>query len=140
MLVGPANGILRPLMRGRTIAVGLAIATVLAGPGAAQGAVSEDPQHIVVSTPGGARAVVDRSPFRLSVLDAGGRTVLSEQPRDQDVMPVPPTSQSQFGTIGPPPPTLYAPLSFLVGTTGVTQTPAGQWEGNLQEVSQAGVL
>jgi sulfoquinovosidase len=126
-------------MRGRTIAVALAIATVLAGPGTARGAVSEDAQHVVVSTPGGARAVVDRSPFRLSVLDASGRTVLAEQPRSQDVLPVPPVTQSEFGTIGPPPPALYGPLSFLVGTASSMQTPGGQWEGTLQSVSQAGV-
>src|SRR3954462_918859 len=116
MLVAVANAILRPLMRGRTIAVGLAIATALAGPSGARGAVSQDPQHVVVSTPGGVRAVVDRSPFRLSVLDASGRTVLAELPRDQAVLPVPPVTQSEFGTIGPPPPTLYGPLSFLVGS------------------------
>src|SRR3954462_2046097 len=140
MLVAVANAILRPLMRGRTIAVGLAIATALAGPSGARGAVSEDAQHVVVATPGGARAVVDRSPFRLSVLDASGRTVLAEQPRDADLLPVPPTAQSQFGGISPPPPRLSGPLSFLAATAGVTQTPASQGQGTLQPVSQAGVL
>src|SRR3954470_24167347 len=112
-----------PPMPAARIATTLGLAFALAAPGAAGAAVTQDAQHVVVSTPGGARAVIDRAPFRISVLDASGRTVLAEQPRDADLLPVPPTAQTQFGGIGPPPPTLYGPLSFLVGTAGVSQEP-----------------
>lgn len=103
--------------------------------------------QIIVTAPSGAKAVVDRNPFGLSIVDAGGRTVLREvaNPGPSAPLlggpptPVPPSSQAEFGTIGPPPPTRYAPLSFLVGTQTVTQTPAGQWEGTLSSVSESGV-
>jgi alpha-glucosidase (family GH31 glycosyl hydrolase) len=52
---------------------------------------------------------------------------------------VAPVVQAQFGTIGPPPATAYAPLSFLVGTASLAQEPAGQWEGNLAAVTEGGI-
>ena len=83
--------------RGRRVVAPLSLALVLGWSGVAAASVSTDARQVVVTTPGGARAVVERSPFRLSVLDASGRTVLAEQPRDADLLPVPPTAQSQFG-------------------------------------------
>jgi sulfoquinovosidase len=47
--------------------------------------------------------------------------------------------QLEFGTISPASPTLYAPLSFLVGTYSVAQEPAEEWEGNLTSVTEGGV-
>ena len=40
--------------------------------------------------------------------------------------------------LGPPPPTLYAPLSFLVGSVGIEQFPTFQWNGNLNSVTESG--
>ena len=54
----------------------------------------------------------------------------------QLVAPVP---QLEFGIIGAPPPTVYAPFAFLVGRHSLTQTPAGQWEGTLASVTQSGL-
>ena len=96
------------------------------------------PERIVVEADG-ATATVVRSPFRLSVSDARGATVLSELASGTDTMPAPPHAHQQFGTIGPPPPALYAPLSFLVGDHTVAQEQAHQWEGNLLTVARAGV-
>ncbi len=95
--------------------------------------------QIVVAVPSGARAIINRSPFGLRFLDASGHTTLNEVPSTATPMPVAPDSQAEFGTIGPPPPTLYAPLSFLVGAETISQEPAGQWEGNLTSVSKTGV-
>jgi alpha-glucosidase len=117
--------------------------------------------QIVVTTPGGARAIVNRNPFGLTIVNAGGRPVLREiaaAPSPTAPLPVlggaaappaggaldpptpvPPTSQAEFGTTGPPPPARYAPLSFLVGAQSVSETPAGQWEGTLSSVAEAGV-
>lgn len=53
-------------------------------------------------------------------------------------MPVAAATQLEFGTIGVPPLTLYAPLSFLVGRQAVSQTLSGQWEGTLSTVSRSG--
>jgi alpha-glucosidase (family GH31 glycosyl hydrolase) len=53
--------------------------------------------------------------------------------------PVPAVPRSQFGAPDPPPPTLYAPLSFLVGTVAVEQYPSFQWNGNLETVTEGGV-
>ncbi len=95
--------------------------------------------RIVVTTAGGASAVIDRAPFAMRFLDSSGRTVLQEAGASSLPFPVAPAPQLEFGTISPPPPTLYAPLSFLVGTQSVSQTPAGQWEGTLTSVTEGGV-
>ena len=109
--------------------------------------------QIIVTAPSGAHAVINRDPFGLTIVDSTGRTVLREVAgsstpvatgpivggRVDPPTAVPPTSQAEFGTIGPPPPTRYAPLSFLVGDQSVFQTPAGQWEGTLSSVAESGV-
>jgi alpha-glucosidase len=95
--------------------------------------------QITVTSPGGARAVITRAPFGLTFLDASGRTVLREAPTSGLPAVVGPVPQAQFGTIGPPPSTMYAPLSFLVGTESVAQAPAGQWEGDLAAVTEGGI-
>ncbi len=105
-----------------------------------------------MTAPSGAKAFIDRNPFGLTIVDATGRTVLREVAgaatpvagttlggRLDPPTAVPPSSQAEFGTIGPPPPTRYAPLSFLVGSQSVSQTPAGQWEGTLSSVTESGV-
>ena len=49
-----------------------------------------------------------------------------------------PTPRSQFGSQGTPPPTLYAPFTFLVGNVTIDQFPSSQWNGNLQTVTEGG--
>jgi alpha-glucosidase (family GH31 glycosyl hydrolase) len=123
----------------RRLILPAAVFVALAAPPGAAAAVSIGPKSVVVEGSGG-RAVITRSPYSLSVQDKSGRTVLREAPRDgAGVLPIPPTSQSQFGTIGPPPPTLYGPLGFLVGHQEIGQEPVSQWEGNLTSVTQTGV-
>jgi alpha-glucosidase (family GH31 glycosyl hydrolase) len=82
---------------------------------------------------------VTRAPFGIRFLDSGGRTVLREAASSPIPFPVPPAPQLEFGTISPPPPTLYAPLTFLVGSHSVSQTPGGQWEGTLSSVTEGGI-
>src|SRR2546421_12078722 len=77
---------------------------------------SAHPQRIVVRSPAGARAVIGRSPFRITFLDSRGHVVLREVASTPVPFLVPPVTQNEFGRVGTPPPTLYAPLSFLVGT------------------------
>ncbi len=102
-------------------------------------AVEIGPAQIVVAAPSGARAIVTRAPFGLRFVDAGGKTVLSEVQTSPTPMPIAPVPQVEFGTLGPPPATLYAPLSFLVGAQAISQTPAGQWEGDLASVTETGI-
>lgn len=123
---------------------------VLAGLPASAGALGSrtavdlGPSQIVVTAPNGARAIISRAPFGLVFVDSSGRAVLREVPAPGGLLgsapqPIPPTPQSEFGTIGTPPPTVYAPLTFLVGSQALTQTPAGQWEGTLGSVTETGV-
>ena len=118
---------------------------LLASPAFALGprtAVQVGANEIVITAPSGARATVDRSPFGLTVANASGHTVLREVPAPAGLsLPtaVAPSPQLEFGTIGPPPATRYAPLSFLVGSQTITQTAAGQWEGTLGSVTESGV-
>ena len=121
--------------------VALMTPAALAAAPTAHGAVDLGPQQITVTSPGGARAVVTRQPFGLTIVNSRGQTVLSEVAPGTPVLPMPvsPAPQSEFGSIGPPPPSLYAPLSFLVGSQTITQTPAGQWEGTLGSVTESGI-
>lgn len=95
--------------------------------------------QIVVRTPGGTAAVINRAPFGIRFLDSSGRTVLQEVNSAPLPFPVAPVPQLEFGTISPAVPTLYAPMTFLVGTHSVTQTPGSQWEGTLNSVTEGGV-
>ena len=150
----------------RLLALVALLAMPLAAPASAhatlrRASVQIGSSQIVLTTPGGARAIVNRSPFDLTIVNAGGRPVLRESTAApsptpplpvlggavgpptggalEPPTPVPPASQAEFGTTGPPPPARYAPLSFLVGTQSVSETPAGQWEGTLSSVAESGV-
>ncbi|HSO97928.1 MAG TPA: hypothetical protein VLP43_03180, partial [Solirubrobacteraceae bacterium] len=105
----------------------------------ARAAVSIGPSQITVETAAGASALITRQPFSVAFRDRAGRTTLREVAPGAPPQLVPPIPQLEFGTIGPPPPTLYAPLSFLVGGHSLTQTPAGQWEGTLASVTEFGL-
>src|SRR5437879_5930289 len=104
-----------------SLALALAALSLTAAPAGAT--VTITPRQIVVTAPGGARAVASRTPFGLSFADASGRTVLEEVAATGTPTVVPPAPQSEFATIGAPPPALYAPLGFLVGSQSVAQTP-----------------
>src|SRR4051812_4954523 len=121
----------------------LALAAVLLffGAPSVEGAVDLTHDRVVVTTPAGTRAVVTRSPLRIAFVDAGGRKVLQQVvPPAAGSTVVPPAPHIQFGMIGPPPPTRYAPLGFLVGTHRIDQTPASTWQGTLQSVTESGTL
>lgn len=110
-----------------------------AGAGQRKGRVVVGAERVVITTPDGTRAVITRVPFRLEILDSSGHAVLREVSSTPGPKPIAPVTQLEFGTITPPAATLYAPLSFLVGRQAIDQTAAGQWEGTLSSVSQAGV-
>src|SRR5262249_45730972 len=87
-----------------------------------------------------ARAVVGRRRFRLRIEDAGGATVVGEvrnpTPRP---LPTPATSDPRPpGFDDAAPPTLYAPLTFLVGTERIDQYEGGLWGGNLMSGERSG--
>ncbi len=117
---------------------GLGLAAPAAGRPTARVAVG--PARIVLTTSGGARVIVDRNPLRLQFLDARGRTVLREVATDRRPLRIASTTQVEFGAISAPPPTAYAPLSFLVGAAGLSQEPSDQWEGDLASTTERGTL
>jgi sulfoquinovosidase len=112
---------------------------LMTGVSAAAAATQISPGQMVVTTPGGARAVISRAPFGLSFVDSSGRTVLREVATATAPAVVPATTQAEFAVVSQPPPVLYAPLGFLVGSQSTSQTPGGQWEGTLSSVTEAGV-
>lgn len=119
-----------------------AVALLLAAPASASSRPGADvqikPGRVIVAVPG-ARVTVNRSPVRISFADGSGRTVLEGLPgRPGASQVVPPATQSQFGSQGTPPPSLYAPLTFLVGSISIDQFPSSQWNGNLQSVTTGG--
>lgn len=96
----------------------------------AAGAPAGDP---IVVDAGGARIVVEQSPFRLSVTGADGQSVLREVAHPAEDTLAEPLTSDPIGTgiDNQDTPTLYAPLSFLVGTETLTQQPTGEWISNL---------
>src|SRR4051812_20004478 len=125
---------------GSRAVVALATVAVALPPSSAGAAVQIGPDQGVVTTGAGASVTATPSPLRLSFAGSSGRTAPAPPPAPGDSMPVAPVPQSQFGTIGPPPPSLYAPFTFLVGSHSVSQFPASQWQGVLQSVTESGIL
>ena len=112
-----------------------ALLAALLLPSSAAAEVRIGPAEISVSS-GDAAAVVQRDPFSVTYVSGGRRPAL----RGAEGTPgasalVPPVPRSQFVTQGPAPPTLYAPLTFLVGETSVQTTPGGQWVGDARSRS-----
>jgi alpha-glucosidase (family GH31 glycosyl hydrolase) len=103
-------------------------------------AVPAQAADVTLSSPGVGRVVVHRDPLRISFADASGRAVLRQVTAEGAIGAVPPVPENQFGTQSAPPPALYAPFPFLVGTHKLSQTPSGQWQGTLQNVTEAGTL
>ena len=89
---------------------------------------------------GAARVVVERSPFRLSVTDGSGRTVLREVPHAalDTLAETDTTDPVGSGSDNQDTPTLYSPLSFLVGTETLAQHQASEWVGNLLSGTRSG--
>jgi alpha-glucosidase len=118
-----------------------AAVTVVSGAAvsSARASVAISPHRVVIMTRSGARAIVSRAPFGMRLMDSRGRVVLSEVASASRPIVIAPHSQLEFGTIGAPAPTLYAPMSFLVGRQRVSQTLSGLWEGTLQSVAESGI-
>ncbi len=121
-----------------TALVALVLGLMLAGPTAATAASKIDDGRAVV-TSAGSSVRIGFDPFRIGFADSHGRTVLRGLAgRDGAAREVPGLPRSQFGAPGPAPPTLYAPLSFLVGSVEIEQFPTFQWNGNLETVTESG--
>ncbi len=117
-----------------------AIALVLTVPAAAaaRANVKIGAARIVVQG-SGAGAVIKRDPLQISYRDGSRRTVLRGLAGSRGAAQLVPTlPRPQFAASGPPPPTLYRPLAFLVGTHSIEQFPTFQWEGNLDSVTEGG--
>ena len=90
----------------------------------------------------GARAVITRRPFRLRIEQPDGRPALAEvaNQRPAPLRVAPTEDPIAPGLDNPSTTTLYAPLSFLVGTETIEQYPGGLFGGNLQSGTRQGVL
>lgn len=123
----------------RAVGAALALAAFLAASPPALAQVAITPSTVTVTTRG-ATAVVTRDPFRVEVRQADGTAALAEVPNS---LPAP---QPQLATAdpvapgfdNPNTPTLYAPLSFLVGNETVQQYQGGVWGGNLLSGERSG--
>nr|MDQ5807779.1 hypothetical protein [Actinomycetota bacterium] len=114
---------------------------LLGGAAPAAGEVRVDDQRVVV-TGDGAGAIVERAPFRLSFAAADGTTVLQQVANERaGPFPVPPLPDPEpLGADNVPRrPSLYAPLTFLVGVQRSTEYPAYQYNGNLLTGVEGGV-
>jgi sulfoquinovosidase len=115
----------------------LPVATAVVGPPATAAPASDTP---LVVDAGGARVVVEQSPFRLSVTDGDGRRVLTEVGHaDAGSLPEPATTDPvRSGSDNQDTPTLYSPLSFLVGTESLVQHQDSEWVANLKSGTRSG--
>ena len=96
-------------------------------------------QRITVSAPE-ARAVIRQHPFNLRIEDGSGRRVLREVQGGSPPLQTPPTvDPAAPGFDSPSAPTLYAPLSFLVGSESIVQYDGGFWGGNLNSGTRSGI-
>lgn len=102
--------------------------------------VSVDNTRVRMEHAAGA-VVIERRPFRLSFVDAGGEVVLAHVPNPL-AAPQPIAAPAEPAPLGgelPKSPTLYAPLSYVVGANLLPQIPAGPWEANLLTGTAAGI-
>jgi alpha-glucosidase (family GH31 glycosyl hydrolase) len=122
-------------------ALALSLVPVAAVAASASGALpASSPDGSVVVDAGGARVVVSRDPFRLTITDGSGRTVLREVPRPAtDTIAEPPTTDPlASGGDNQDTTTLYAPLSFMVGSETLTQFESSEWIANLKPGTRSG--
>jgi len=96
---------------------------------------------ILVLVPG-ARVVVTRNPYRLQIKQGDGADALFEVSGRAPRRLVLPAIEDPIGTglDNPATPTLYAPLSFLVGSETLQQYPGGLFGGNLMRGTRSGVI
>src|SRR4051812_25724815 len=90
------------------------------------GAAPAQAADLTVAAPGAGRVTVAPDPLRISFADSSGHTVLHQVGSTGGAGVVPPVPENQFGTQTAPPPAIYAPFPFLVGTHNVSQTPSYQ--------------
>jgi alpha-glucosidase len=115
-------------------------AAALRPPAVAPDTVTIEPTQTVITAPG-ARAVIDDVPFDVSYEQGDGAPALSEVSGGSaapmlvgpTVDPLPPGADNQHTQ------TLYAPLSFLVGTETDVQYPGLIWGGNLLSGIRTGI-
>jgi len=90
----------------------------------------------------GARVVVTRNPYRLQIKQGDGADALFEVSGRAPRRLVLPAIEDPIGTglDNPATPTLYAPLSFLVGSETLQQYPGGLFGGNLMRGTRSGVI
>jgi alpha-glucosidase (family GH31 glycosyl hydrolase) len=90
----------------------------------------------------GAEVVISRDPFRLAIQQSDGRPALAEVAnRHPPPLPIGPLNDPfGSGLNSTTTPTLYAPLSFLVGSETLSQYESGLWGGNLLAGMRSGVL
>ncbi|MGZ4174326.1 MAG: TIM-barrel domain-containing protein, partial [Solirubrobacteraceae bacterium] len=94
----------------------------------------------LVVTTRGAKVEITRRPFRLVFADGAGRPVLSEVANTGQVPKLQPPIVDPLapGFDNRSSATLYAPLSFLVGSETLSQYEGLIWGGNLKSGSRAG--
>ena len=128
-----------PRALSRASAAAGALAVALALPAAAPAAVEITADRVTV-TGEGAGATITRKPFRLSVEDAKGQTVWREVENERPAPLVePPTvDPEQNGADTLPETSLYAPLTFTVGSERIDQFPSGTWVANLNTATRSG--
>jgi sulfoquinovosidase len=127
--------------RGWAISGWLVPLGLLLAPHAAAAAISVGPNSLVVSAPA-ASAVVTLDPFRIVVRDSRGAASLAEVPNAEPVPSIEPPTADPLppGSDNPSTKTLYAPLSFLVGTETLQQYQGLVWGGNPMSGERSGVL
>jgi alpha-glucosidase len=131
----------KPKLAGIAVAgVALASAVPLLQPAPGWGKVRLTHQRIAV-TAKAARAVIERRPFNLRIQDGKGHRVLREvDGAGAAPLSTPPTIDPfPPGVDNPSAPTLYAPLSFLVGSESIRQYDGGLWGGNLASGERSGI-
>jgi len=132
----------RVWLRRAAAVLALAAPAAMLLPASAAAELSIGPETITLRVPG-AGATIERSPFQLSFSGAGGGPVLSEVAND-DALPL--TRSAIDPAPEPDGATLYAPLSFLVGsvepqayTTGsYASRETGEYSGDLKSVEETG--
>ena len=128
--------------RGRhlRLAAALGLALMLLAPSAAHTRLLITRRSLTVIAPG-ARAVIMRDPFRLAIERGGGAPALAEVANrlgpalglPTTIDPISPGLDSQSTR------TLYAPLSFLVGSENLVQHAGLVWGGNLLSGVRKGI-
>jgi alpha-glucosidase (family GH31 glycosyl hydrolase) len=127
----------RGMKTGFPIVVGL---TALAIAGHGDKALARAAGGPITVTAPEAGAVIQTDPFNLRIEDADGRRVLREVTGGAPPLQTPPTvDPAAPGFDSRSAPTLYAPLSFLVGSESIVQYDGGLFGGNLSSGLRSGI-